>query len=715
MTHKGLIIDEKPIGKEEEDLLNYFPFAQKVQKIIQGHSKNSEPLTIGIYGKWGSGKTSFLNLIEKNIEIFGKETGDKPYIKFHYSPWLYQTKEEMLFDFFDTLSRKLSYSNKDSLKKAGKLIKKYSRYLKAVKISASVGVPKFLNAGITFEPHEILQKLGEDLEGEEKSLFELKKEIDKTLNKAKRKIIIFIDDIDRLDKEEIFTLFKLIKVNADFKNLIFIICLDPEHVAKAIRKRYGGKKSGKDFLEKIINIPLELPLIEEADLNRFVTEKLNKVLSQIKAKDTDRDELIDSLKGNYFTSPREIIRVLNSFIVSLYAIGNEVNLHDLFWIEYLKVKYNTLYQEIKNYAQILKSEMIFSDNITFTDPLSGEQSETDFRKELSQKYEQGFPIVGNLFPISQRGVIGGYMESSLKPNEILDSELRINHRNHFEKYFSYHVKGKISELKFSSFKVAIKKNKTTDALEILKQIIEEAGEWKTTYRLTREIEQFPENFSKDDKDNFIRLLIKNIDLFDKSTDVKNHATEIIQTTGEVLVKDIASNKELICEIAADLNYEQLSVFLSFIILDQSEFPYKNTIITILIEKIKDSPEHPFFIKRANAKMMMGWWAEIDQAGLQDYILKYLDSPKNLYAFLKCFPEIWNDGDFIGPFSEKNYQFLTQKLQFRSKDIYKKVKEHITDINFDDLQEDQINWDDREPNTGPDLVRQFAYWYSKESE
>lgn len=127
MKNKNLITNEKAITTEEQDSLNYYPFAQKIQSIIQGYSNNPESLTIGIYGKWGAGKSSFLNLIEKNIELFEKDSKDKKYIKFHYNPWIYQTKEEMLFDFFNTLSKKLIYNEKDTLKKAGKLIKNIVR------------------------------------------------------------------------------------------------------------------------------------------------------------------------------------------------------------------------------------------------------------------------------------------------------------------------------------------------------------------------------------------------------------------------------------------------------------------------------------------------------------------------------------------------------------------------------------------------------------
>ena len=181
MDNKNIITNELPIKSKDDDLLNYYPFAEKIKEIIQGYSSNPAPLTIGIYGKWGTGKTSLLNLVERHIELFQKDKKDKLFIKFHYNPWVYQSKEEMLFDFFNTLSRKLIYSENEYLKKAGESILKYSRYLESIRLSVSGGIPKLFNAGITIEPYKILKALGEDIKGEEKSLEEMKRDIDKTL------------------------------------------------------------------------------------------------------------------------------------------------------------------------------------------------------------------------------------------------------------------------------------------------------------------------------------------------------------------------------------------------------------------------------------------------------------------------------------------------------------------------------------------------------
>ena len=63
------LIVEKPINKGDEDLFNFKFYSKKVQEIIQRSTRSSEPLVIGIYGKWGDGKTSFLNLIENQIDV----------------------------------------------------------------------------------------------------------------------------------------------------------------------------------------------------------------------------------------------------------------------------------------------------------------------------------------------------------------------------------------------------------------------------------------------------------------------------------------------------------------------------------------------------------------------------------------------------------------------------------------------------------------------
>ena len=122
----GFFLTEEAITSLDGDLFDFKSYARKIQKLIQNNSSNPAPLTIGIYGKWGSGKTSFLNLIEKEIDIFSKDPDQKGIIKYHFNPWRYSSEDELLFDFFDGLAKALQYNGNSKREKIGKGIIKLS-------------------------------------------------------------------------------------------------------------------------------------------------------------------------------------------------------------------------------------------------------------------------------------------------------------------------------------------------------------------------------------------------------------------------------------------------------------------------------------------------------------------------------------------------------------------------------------------------------------
>jgi hypothetical protein len=711
MDNRNIITNELPIKSIEDDLLNYYSFAEKIKEIIQGYSCNPEPLTIGIYGKWGTGKTSLLNLVERHIELFQKEKEDKLFIKFYYNPWLYQSKEEMLFDFFNTLSRKLIYSNNQHLKKAGENILKYSRYLESIRLSVSGGKPKMFNAGVTIEPNKILKALGEDLKGEEKSLEEMKKDIDKTLESSNKKIIIFIDDIDRLDKDEIFMLFKLIKTNADFKNLVFIICLDYEHVTKAIYTRYGSDiESGKEFLEKIINVPLELPLIEKADLDLFIREKVKSVVSNRLIRQEELDELLRSLHVKYFDSPREVIRVVNSFSVSLYAIGDEVNAHDLFWIEYLKIKHFETYEIIKNYAKDYVSNHILSSIVTFNNELEDRRNETGVRQILMNKSPKAYDIIDTLFPMDRTGTISGYKSQKNKTENEINKELRINHTSHLEKYFSYHTKGKISEIKFSNLKLLVQDGRKDEAANILKELLLNSVEYRIAYRLGSELD----DMKRPDYEKFIPFLVDNIHLF-KEGQGRSNSIQLINSIGEKLRDDSpVENKILSISIAKELDYFQLSYLLGRL-QESSNIEYLKDLELLLIEKIKHPNISPFYTKREVSNMIMKIWSKINHEEFQQYIVNSLTSKEHIYSFIQSFPFLWND-HIQGIFKKEDYTFLKEQLKLDMDLIYSKIKDLISDkFGLTSLETKAKSWNDKVNNSEMQNIEQFVYWHLNDKE
>lgn len=705
------ISNDIPILEKEQDLLNYYPYSEKIKQIIQGYSSNSEPLTIGIYGKWGMGKTSLLNLIEKNIEVFEKDKNDKRYIKFHYNPWLYQSKEEMLFDFFDTLSKKLFLKEKnENLKKAGKLIRKYGRYLKALKISASVGIPKIKQLKISFEPHEIAKALGEDLIGEETSLSDIKNSIDEALELSDKKIIIFIDDIDRLDKDEIFTLLKLVKLNANFKNLIFILCLDKEHVAKAIYLRYGSDESdGEEFLEKIINIPLELPLIENSRLDFFLKEKLHSILSNqnIFLTDEEKKELIDSINGKYFNSPREIVRSLNSFSTALFALKNEVNIHDLFWIEFLKIKHYKAYIKIKDFVKNIGSYILFEERVTLNDYVTIGQrqvgEENGLREDIKNNYPEAYDIVCFLFPIIRQNSLSAFGERSYTDNE-LDKKLKVSHKSHIEKYFTYNTKGKISEVKYKSLIKHIETNSFEYTIEILTKILENGHEHTVVYRL---LDRVVEEKDKEIYEKYIRFLIENINQF-SVTKNQDYPIEIIRKIAEKLrTSNLSKNKGICFETVEKLSLKQYAFFIGMFRHDNN-IEYLNDLLKKYIDKVKSHGKSPFYKDRYLTIMTMEIWNEINAYEFVKYIYDSLELKENIAHFITSFPSLRN-GTINGAFKLDNFNFIKDSLNLNIDKIYDSILIHLPEFKNLNFNEERVKWGEHNGNTPETNIKQFLYY------
>jgi len=715
MNPEAILLNDTAITHKDQDIFNYYPFAQKVQRIIQGYANNPSPLTIGIYGKWGMGKTSMLQLIEKHIELFdNKELSTaKKYIKFHYNPWLYQSKEEMLFDFFDTLSLKVTYAKDDQLKKAGAFILKYSRYLKAVKLSVSGGIPNTANAGLSVEPYEILKALGEDLQGAPKGLSEIKKEIDLSLARSDKKIIIFIDDVDRLDRDEMFTLFKLIKIGADFSNLVFVICMDDHQVAQAIQSRYGNElNAGKAFLEKIINVPLQLPLIEKDDLHLFLKKKIDPILKQGKIKDTHLNELYKSLESIQFDTPREIVRILNSFAVSFFAIGQEVHIHDLFWIEYLKIKHQNVYQELRDYTNQLNDYHKLNPRITLNDTYNIDQKEepTGIRKTITETYPKVLPIIDMLFPTEKQAYPNLYSFKKHFALEVLQSELRVSHIDHFEKYFSYHTYNKVSELKFCVLENHIEQNQLDQALIILNQLFTDGNEYKLTNRIRSYITAIDEEHLK----SLTIFLVDHLHLFKENGFRSTNAISLLESIAvRIKETDLAKHKEACKYVIKTIATDQSIYFLDTIRYKQKNVPVLKDLDRLFINQIKNNKgTSVFFSDRGFSIIIMQIWVHLDSKAFKFYIYQSFKHQENIILFLRSFLHFWNEAIW-SPFRRKHYERICREFKLDTTTLYRQIQKFYPDIQASTYDPDLM--DEYVTSSEQETISQFIYWYLEQED
>lgn len=249
---------DQPILDASDDKLDRHPFAQLIaNELLTNPDCNSG--VVGLTGSWGSGKSSVANLVEKEI-------GDKATVV-RFEPWMIGTREALVQEFFITLGKEVfpeqsdqSQADKESQRK------KFYRYASRVSSVISVGsgalsplIPLLaLVSGASESISGLFDSAAGGLEdmAKELTLQEARKEISNDLEKIKKPIIVVIDDIDRLDKTEVKTIFQLVKACADFPKVKYLLLYDRDQVLHALQDSVNNPEA---FLEKIVNQVFDLP------------------------------------------------------------------------------------------------------------------------------------------------------------------------------------------------------------------------------------------------------------------------------------------------------------------------------------------------------------------------------------------------------------------------------------------------------------------------
>ena len=335
-TTDGFIFDN-PLDEDGVDKLEREKYAKTICTKITNTYNNKSAFSIGINGDWGVGKTSFLNLIERNLE-------NSKNITIHFNPWLNNGASSIINEFFKILGTEVNEYNADLSKK----IEKYGKLLLQFENST---INKILKPILFFN-------------GLEKSSQSEYEDINKAISKLNKKIIIFIDDLDRLDNDEIIEVIRIIRNTANFANVIFIAAYDRNYLVNALKKI--NSYNNEYFLEKIFQVEIHLPEYDMSTINNRVSDLISPYLNESDKGNLNSllfdsnysfsNRLIYNHLENVIRTIRDATRLANSFILSYSHLKGEVNIKDLYYLELLKLKfpgvYNLILQEKDNYLTL---------------------------------------------------------------------------------------------------------------------------------------------------------------------------------------------------------------------------------------------------------------------------------------------------------------------------------------------------------------------------
>lgn len=437
--------------------------AEKLAKRLIKTQNNDQSFGVGIVGQWGSGKTTFLNFIEKWIDDNNKADN---IIVINFNAWQFDNSAILIDDFFNTLKSKLVIFNPE----LGSKISDYTDHL--------------VNLESNFFTK--LSQIGINSLGKENSLDSLFTDINDTIKTLNKKVIVFIDDLDRLDKREVIEVIRLIRNTANFANTIFIVAYDRGYITNAIKGI--SDYNHEAYLDKIFQIEVELPKIEHITISYYLKNKLTEKLSEqsilvkeyftynkeFPSKNVNLAEVIISI--------REANRIINSFLLAHDSLQDEIDIIDLFNIEILRIKYPKIYlllrrekrndwltsngsldisfSPLKNYIdleatyQLRKTEKREFSNIPSNKTILEEFLENERKKD---KWQLSDADVSNIFIILNT-IFHGEPRSSLS----------IVYPHNFDRYFNYRL-----------FERNLPTREFEDALQKLpvEQFLEKIEEW----------------------------------------------------------------------------------------------------------------------------------------------------------------------------------------------------------------------------------------------
>lgn len=372
-------IGDSPLVDPSMDELDRRPFAEALVRAIE-RAPLSDGFVIGLHAPWGDGKSTVLNFVAVAL-------ADRQIPCLRYNPWRFSDESQMIRGLIKQITTVIG-------KPDPKLRALAVKYGDAV--STIVGVFDETAGRATAK---VTAHLESDLEQQHDKLVNF-------MRKAPRRVAVLIDDIDRLDHAEIFTLLRIVKACADLPGLVYVLAFDDAVVAEALQARYANAQadSGRRFLEKIVQMPLSLPPADPVTLERKLRSGIDRILSalDISLGQSDESRFHDLFSNGLrpaIQTPRQVKQYLNAASFALAALTGEANLTDVLMVEGLRALYPGVYSVVRTNQDLLCGGPMREEGIVVANKLEGKLWRSAALQSLRVRERLGVEhLLRGLFP-----------------------------------------------------------------------------------------------------------------------------------------------------------------------------------------------------------------------------------------------------------------------------------------------------------------------------
>lgn len=398
------LVRDCAITNQNEDFFGYQKMVDSLLADLYDTDVENEAFSVGIAGKWGVGKSSFINLLRNSI----------------------LQKDGLIVDLYPRSSMNLSAISLDFFNSLSNTLKGYhtgswhivDKYVKSLRCIEGKG---WFNK--TIDAIEVFAKTDE------------KERLQNVITEIGRKIFVIIDDLDRLTAPEILEVLKIIDRNGSFKNVIFIVAYDKEYVNAVLRK-YLGYEGSEMFTDKYFNYEYSLPAhnfyMEKQYVANYIRNKISFNESDVVTKN-DLLNVWNRIGGSvvrYLGLMRDVKRFINILMSRLASVKNDVNIEDFIFITLLRYKDLDLYYKLSTADMLIGGNQFLEGD---PDLLYLKETAIPEINARSLGWKDASHILQKLFPVK-----GQEIHYDLKADY-----RKVRTTNAFDTYFFDAVSGKI--------------------------------------------------------------------------------------------------------------------------------------------------------------------------------------------------------------------------------------------------------------------------------
>jgi hypothetical protein len=456
-----------PVPENGEDLLGRRAITEDLISMIVFQ----RPMVIAVTGAYGEGKTSLLNLTIGELRKIDED--DLPIIV-RFSPWLAGDSDTLVLSLLNSIVAEIKarYQVPGLSRDAAR----YARILLSV-------VPR----------GERMKDLVTEPSQEERIAA-----LADRISRTRRRVLVVLDDLDRMEARELETVFKLLRGSARFSNFTFLCAFGVTEIAEILRSTRPSQDTAK-FVEKFFQLQVPLPKVDPAQLRDFFSERISAVLNRYGVAEQyepkSLEEFWENGAGSYFQNLRRIKLFLNRIDRSLERIADEVNVGDFIKLELVRDIAPGVYEEIYQNPQYFYNEgFVFEPGYRRLGMLD-EDGAAEQRAAFYDSVLNSLPpekryvsqLLVDLFPnfaqYRRKSISGGTYEGDA------ESQRRIFHPRCFRQYFLLRVPSELfSQKELKSFTSSIRhlrEDKAADAFGKAFRALakEDFKRWHFMYRL----------------------------------------------------------------------------------------------------------------------------------------------------------------------------------------------------------------------------------------